>query len=79
MVGLQRRNAERVARERQAQATRAAQPVKSYRVDKPAPASGDGAKGHSLFGGRSFGVGSGPVGPLFLGLAYLLRRRKKKR
>ena len=78
-LGLQRRNADRVARERQAQATRAAQPVKSYRVDKPAPASGDGAKGRSLFGGRSFGVGSGPVGPLFVGMAYLLRRRKKKR
>jgi Ca-activated chloride channel homolog len=78
-LGLPRRNADRVSRERRAQAARAAQPVKNYRVDRPAPSAGEGGKGGSLFGGRSVGVGSGPVGPFFVGLAYLLRRRKKQK
>ena len=87
--GIDRRNADRVARERQAQTRRAGQPVKSYRVDTPAGSpggslggageqkgSGDGA----MFGdNRSFGLGSGPVGPLFLALAYVVGRRRRKR
>ena len=87
-LGIDRRNADRVHRERRAQARRAAQPVKHYRVDTPAgsgspstggpggqPNSGNGA----MFGNnRSAGLGSGPVGPLFLALAYAIGRRRKK-
>lgn len=86
--GIDRRNADRVNRERQAQTGRAAQPAKNYRVDTPAgnqngSSSGSSDQGGSgkgsMFGGnRSFGIGSGPVGPLFLALAYIVGRRRKK-
>lgn len=74
-LGMARKNAERVDRERQAQQQRAAQPIKDSRVDS--------APDNSMFkGAKSPGVGSGPVGPgLFLllgGSAILLRRRLKK-
>jgi Ca-activated chloride channel family protein len=75
--GLQRRNADRVQRERQAQTNRASQPVKNYRVDQSSQASADNGAGGTMFGGRSTGVGSGPVGLLFVGMAWLLHRRKK--
>jgi len=67
---IERRNAQRVDRERQAQQTRNAAPVKNYRVDESA---GNGG----AFGGASAPrVGSGPVGPLFVALAWWLNRRK---
>lgn len=69
--GIGRRNAQRVQRERQAQAARGAMPVKSHRVD-------NGQDGGMFKGKRSPGIGSGPVGPLFVGvLAWLERRRRK--
>jgi Ca-activated chloride channel family protein len=87
-LGIDRRNADRVHRERQAQARRAAQPVKHYRVDTPAgngsPSTGgsggqpNGGNGAMFGNNRSAGLGSGPVGPLFLALAYAIGRRRKK-
>ncbi|PLX83095.1 MAG: VWA domain-containing protein [Desulfuromonas sp.] len=69
--GIQRINADRVARERRAQAVRANAPVQSHRVDKE--------KGGGMFRGLpSPGIGSGPVGPLFVGLAAWLARRRKR-
>ncbi len=68
-LGIDRKNARRVEKERRARAERDAQPVKSYRADRKEDSSG-------MFGdSRSPGIGTGPVGPLFVGLAYLLRRR----
>jgi len=66
--GIDRRNAQRVHRERTAQRARAAQPARNYRTDR----------------GRTFnhqpapGVGTGPVGPLFMALLVWLRRRTQK-
>ena len=74
---IQRTNADRVRRERQAQQARSAQPVKNYRVDqnKTNPSGNTGA-----FDGRpSPGIGSGPVGPAFIVLALWSRSRRKKR
>ena len=76
-LGLQRRNAGRVAHEREAQARRATQPIQSHRIDGAEGSSDPGTPNDPLFNGRSPGIGSGPVGPLFVGLAYLMRRRKK--
>ncbi|HQL51450.1 MAG TPA: hypothetical protein PLR91_09710 [Kiritimatiellia bacterium] len=65
--GLQRRNLQRVQSERTAQQQRAAAPVQSRRVDNG-----------STFQHRSSpGLGSGPVGPLFVLLAGWLARRKR--
>ncbi len=68
--GLQRRNLQRVQIERAAQQQRAAAPIKSYRADNG-----------STFDNRpSPGIGTGPVGPLFLLLSgWLVRRRKTLR
>jgi Ca-activated chloride channel family protein len=68
--GIQGNNADRIQRERNAQKDRTVSPVKSYRVDHKSNNNG-------MFNGRSApGVGSGPVGPLFVLAAYLLRRRR---
>jgi Ca-activated chloride channel family protein len=71
-LGLQRRNADRVQRERAAQKQRLTAPVKSYRVD-------NNKSGGTFNGAKSPGVGSGPVGPWFIallaGCAFLVRRR----
>ena len=72
--GIERRNQARVARERQAEAQRAAAPVKDYRAD--------GAPDNAMFRGASSpGVGSGPVSPLLLlvigGCALLMRRKDR--
>ncbi len=70
---IQRNNADRVNRERNAQANRAASPTKSYRVDHKSNTNG-------MFNGRSApGIGTGPVGPLFVLVSYLLRRRRINR
>lgn len=75
-VGIQRRNADRVNRERAAQQQRQNQPVKNYRVDqnKKNPSGNNGA----FDGRRSPGFGTGPVGPLFVCLVMWLNRRKRK-
>jgi Ca-activated chloride channel family protein len=66
--GVQRRNLQRVQTERAAQQQRAAAPVQSHRVDNGA-----------TFQHRSSpGLGSGPVGPLFVILAGWLARRKRQ-
>ena len=71
-LGLQRRNADRVQRERAAQQQRRTALVKSYRVD-------NNENGGTFNGAKSPGVGSGPVGPWFIallaGCAFLVRRR----
>jgi hypothetical protein len=96
--GIQRKNTQRVHKERLAQQTRQKQPVHSYRVDnqqsqpvkqtprvnvqnqsptqRPAPKPKPRKKG--MFNGRrspGFGGGTGPVGPLFMGLLWWARRR----
>ena len=58
-AGIERRNADRVRRERAAQQQRQTTPVKSYRVDNT-------PDGGMFKGSQSPGVGSGPVGPWFL-------------
>jgi Ca-activated chloride channel family protein len=69
--GIDRRNATRVERERRAQAARSTVPVKRNRVDND-------KNGGMFKGSRSPGVGSGPVGPLFVGLAAWLGWRRKR-
>ncbi len=64
---LQRSNQQRVQTERAAQQQRAAAPARSTRVDK-------GGVFNNL---PAPGIGSGPVGPLFLILAGWLRRRRR--
>lgn len=70
-LGIERKNSQRITKERSAQQTRQAAPVKNYRVDK---------KDNSMFhGAPSPSVGSGPVGPWFLLILAgcgLLNRRK---
>jgi Ca-activated chloride channel family protein len=77
--GIDRTNRDRVAAERAAQEQRASQPVKNYRVDQNQPA--ESQKKNTFEDRRSpgFGNGSGPVGPLFVGLAAWLGRRKRNR
>ncbi|MBN2164216.1 MAG: hypothetical protein JXR25_11165 [Pontiellaceae bacterium] len=65
--GIQRRNHGRVQRERLAQTQRASQPSRSYRSDN----------GGTFNNQRAPGIGTGPVGPLFIGLMAWLNRRKK--
>jgi len=62
---IQRRNKNRVHKERTAQAQRNQTATQNNRVDQ----------GQGTFGGRSSnGIGTGPVGPLFIGLIALLKR-----
>jgi Ca-activated chloride channel family protein len=83
-LGLGRRNADRVSRERAAQAVREQAPVRQHRIDTAASAgegqSGGGSGGGGMFGGLSApGIGSGPVGPLFVMFsAWMARRRRKE-
>jgi len=75
---IDRRNADRVHKERQAQRQRRSQPVRNYRVDqnKTNPSGNKGA-----FNGRrspGIGGGSGPVGPGFIALAMWLKRRRRQ-
>lgn len=73
-LGIDRRNSQRIARERAAQQQRQQQPAKNYRVDKKPE--------NSMFKSLpSPGVGSGPAGPfmvLIIGAAVLFVSRKKK-
>ncbi len=69
---IQKKNARRIQAEKQAQAAKSSKPAKNYRVDNR---SGNGG----MFKGKSSpGIGSGPVGPLFVGLIAWLNRRKRK-
>ncbi len=68
-LGLQRKNADRVATERNAQQQKAAQPVKNYTQNNP---------NGGMFNGKSApGVGSGPVGVLFVMFSVWLKRRRR--
>ena len=73
-LGIERRNLQRVNREREAQQRREAAPVVSYRVDQGSGPDGGGACGHRA----APGIGTGPVGPLFvMAAAWLARRRMR--
>lgn len=69
-AGIAKRNADRITRERQAQQQKTTQPAQSYQVDN---------NGSGFNGQRSFGLGSGPVGPLGIALLAWLNRRKNRR
>lgn len=66
--GIDRNNADRVYRERKAQAEKANKPATNYRTDNRSSSSG------MFNGSRSHSVGSGPVGPLFVLVALMIRR-----
>lgn len=78
-MGLQRNNAKRVALERNAQTRRANKPHKAYRVDQTTSSSGSDRSGSSTFKSPSMGIGSGPVGPLFVSIALALQRLRRRR
>ncbi len=69
--GLTRKNATRVQKERSAQSKRAQAPVNNYRT---ATKDGSGMFGHQT----SPGIGTGAVGPLFIGLVCFIRRKFRK-
>ena len=71
--GIQRRNSDRVQRERLAQQRRSTTTVKNYRIDN-SPGNSDMFQGR-----RSPGIGTGPVGPLFVLIVVWLNRRKQGR
>ncbi len=89
-----RNNADRVDKERKAQKAKATSAAKNYRVDNKTSAdnaainrqqSNNGSQARSVYTNnsthqpsRSQNIGSGPVGPFFLGIAYWIRRRKLK-
>ncbi len=84
---IERKNADRVAKERRAQKAKQAQAVKNYRVDNQTSNPGQAnqntqqkASNKNTFKGFSApNIGSGPVGPLFVWGAYWLQRRKKRK
>jgi Ca-activated chloride channel family protein len=81
--GIQTRNAQRVQRERQAQQQRNQQPVNSYRVDNRNQKTDSNQKTNNqgMFKGRrspGFGGGTGPVGPVLLGLLIWARKQRKR-
>jgi len=68
---IQKRNADRVQRERTAQVERTQQAPVTHRVDQS----------QNTFQGRSapsLNIGTGPVGPIFLLLASWMRRKKRQ-
>ena len=72
-LGIQHSNLKRVTREREAQQRRESAPVVSYRVDQSS-----GSNGGGMFGNKSSpGVGTGPVGVIFVAAAGWLWRRNK--
>ena len=78
-LAIDRKNAKRINKERQAQTVRNNAPVQHYRVDNSSNHKSSEGSDNSMFKGhKSPGVGSGPVGPLFVGIAYWMRRRKKR-
>ena len=75
-LGLGRKNADRVDNERKAQQRRSNRPVTNHRVDQTQTDS-SGNKG-MFKGRRSPGIGTGPVGPVFIMLAMWMKRKKRK-
>ncbi len=78
-MGIDRKNAQRVYTERKAQEKRSSRPAQNYRVNNSRGNSGGKTSGKDMFNrSRSHNIGSGPVGPLFVGFAFWLRRRKNR-
>jgi Ca-activated chloride channel family protein len=75
--GIERRNRERTVREHTAQATRAAQPVRSHRVDEAQPMFPDRAPRKGWGGGGAVDPVSGVVALSLVGFSLLSRRRKR--
>jgi Ca-activated chloride channel family protein len=75
--GIERRNRDRTAREHTAQATRAAQPVRNYRVDEAQPMYPDRAPRKGWGGGGAVDPVSGVVALSLVGFSLLSRRRKR--
>ena len=69
---IDRRNRDRIARERRAQRKKSQQPVKNYRFDKETDTA-------MFKGAPSPGIGSGPVGPFMLlvivASTFIVRRK----
>ncbi len=73
-MGLDRKNARRISKERRAQKKKDKQPVKNYRKD-----NGSKTSSRTVFRGFSApNIGTGPVGPLFVVFALWMSRRRKK-
>lgn len=70
--GIGNKNSDRIQKERAAQAKKTQESPKSRQVDDQRPESGN-----SMFNGaRSSNIGSGPVGPILIGITAYARRRK---
>jgi Ca-activated chloride channel family protein len=76
---IDRRNQPRLAEERRAQTIRSSQPPKSYRVDTTEPMFQHNAPSLAPAGRTGGGGGSGPVGPLLVGLLLVVRRLRSQR
>ncbi|SHI60879.1 Ca-activated chloride channel family protein [Malonomonas rubra DSM 5091] len=74
--GIQRRNADRVQKERIAQQQKAAAPVQNHRIDQSSN-NGAGSFNNRPSPGINFGSGSGPVGLLTIPLLAWMNRKKK--
>lgn len=77
--GIERVNQQRVTEERQAQQQRSTQPVKNYRVDTNPQTDGSNKPTFDNRPSPGIGIGSGPVGPLFIGLILWLKRKSNMR
>lgn len=75
--GIQRRNADRTAREETARVHRQAQPVTPRRIDTAQTFNNRPSPGLTHVGGG--GSGSGPVGPLFLLVAAWMKSLRARR
>jgi len=71
-LGINRKNANRVNKERKSQQVKKKAPVKNYRVDN---SSGNGG---AFKGRKSPGIGTGAVGPAFMMLVMWLKRKKSQ-
>ena len=72
-LGINANNARRVQKERQVQTRKAAAPVNNYRVAQTESSS-------RMFGNQSApGIGTGAVGPLFIGLIGLVKRFRSRK
>ncbi|MBF0226559.1 MAG: VWA domain-containing protein [Desulfobacterales bacterium] len=83
-AGLQNLNANRVAKEREAEAQKLNKPIKSYRADNNPPSNNQTVQrqnsNQGMFKGvKSPNIGSGPVGPIFVIIAAWAMRRKQKK